>query len=621
MQKRAEQIMLTKQEALQHYFGYQEFREGQEEVVDAILSGRDTLGIMPTGGGKSLCFQLPALLMPGITLVISPLISLMKDQVTFLTQNGIRGAYLNSSLTYRQYRAALRNAKEGRYKIIYLAPERLLTPEFLEFAQQAQISMVTVDEAHCVSQWGQDFRPSYLLIAPFLKKLPQRPVVSAFTATATPRVKEDILSLLSLESPYVAFTSFNRKNLYFEVKKSRNKLTDLRQIVAERPGKSGIIYCATRKAVEKVCFALREWGFPATQYHAGLSDDERKENQEAFVYDHSPIMVATNAFGMGIDKSNVSFVVHYNMPKDMESYYQEAGRAGRDGENADCILLYSSQDEATNRYLISLTEENEELSPKMKELVLRQNEARLQAMIFFCHTTECLRHCILRYFGEQAPTACGNCGSCVSSFEETDITKTARTILRCVKELPGSYGMQTLCDLLRGSKNEKNRRLAFQKMPAYGTLKGTDANWLKEILYFLVMEGYLSLSGGLYPVLSLGSRAQELERRKSVLIMKVPAKATPSKQNLSKSREISKKKPDQELFERLRLLRSRLAFEQHIPAYLVFSNAALEDMCAKLPETPAEFLLVSGVGENKLQRYGADFLGVISEYLREKGRQ
>lgn len=612
--------MPTKLEALQQYFGYREFRQGQEEIIDAILSGRDTVGVLPTGGGKSLCFQLPALLMPGITLVVSPLISLMKDQVAFLAKNGICGAYLNSSLTYRQYRAALYNAKEGRYKIIYLAPERLHTPEFLEFAKQAQISMVTVDEAHCISQWGQDFRPSYLKIASFLKELPYRPVVSAFTATATPKVREDICSLLSLREPYLAVTSFYRKNLSFKIQKTQNKLYDFHELMEKYRGKSGIVYCITRKSVRQLCFALQLWGFPATRYHAGLSSEERKENQEDFISGKSPIMVATSAFGMGIDKPDVSFVIHYHMPKDLESYYQEAGRAGRNGEKADCILLYDMLDESRNRYLLYLSEEKAGLSPEMKEVVVRQNEARLQAMAFFCHTSECLNHYILRYFGEQFPTSCGTCSNCHSSFQETDITKISRKILRHLKKLPSIYEIWTLCDLFLGIiKRVRRIPFSFHEKRAYGIFKELDREWLREVVFYLVHEGYLSLAGRPNPVLSPGERAQELENRKHVVTMKMPVKPAAPKAPPVTWKPMERTK-NPELFKRLFDLRIKLALEHGIaPPYLILSNASLEAICERLPRTPKELLQITGVNEEKQAQYGEEFLDVVSQYVQEQG--
>ncbi len=405
--------MKNKYALLKEYFGYDSYREGQEEVIDSILSGRDVLGIMPTGAGKSVCYQIPALMFSGITIVISPLISLMQDQVASLNQAGVHAAYLNSSLTYNQYLTALKYARAGRYKIIYVAPERLETTEFLAFAMHADISMVCIDEAHCVSQWGQDFRPSYLRIIQFIAHLKKRPVVSAFTATATSDVRDDIIRILQLKNPMVLTTGFNRSNLFFQTERPKDKFEALKRHMKDFEGQSGVIYCLTRKTVEEVCEKLIQEGYSATRYHAGLSPEERKENQEAFIYDTKPIMVATNAFGMGIDKSNVRYVIHYNMPKNMEGYYQEAGRAGRDGEPSRSILLYSPQDIAVNRYFIENNNRNDELSADEQDFIRKLDEKRLQQMAMYCVTHKCLRTYILNYFGEDGPLNCGGCSNCI----------------------------------------------------------------------------------------------------------------------------------------------------------------------------------------------------------------
>ena len=466
---------MTKEEVLKKYFGYDSFRAGQETLVNGILSGRDTLGIMPTGAGKSLCYQIPALLMSGITLVVSPLISLMKDQVTALNQAGIHAAYLNSSLTPGQYQTALRNLVQGRYKIVYVAPERLLTDSFLWAASQIEISMVSVDEAHCISQWGQDFRPSYLKIPDFVEQLPVRPVVSAFTATATAEVREDIAAILGLQDPVTLVTGFDRKNLFFSVKQPKDKLSSTLAYLTEHSGECGIIYCLTRKTVEEVHNALVGRGFSATRYHAGLSDEERRENQEDFIFDRKEIMVATNAFGMGIDKSNVRYVLHYNMPKNMESYYQEAGRAGRDGLPSECILFYSGQDVVTNQFFIDRMEAAEGMDEETAALVQERERERLKKMTFYCFTNECLRAYILRYFGEYGDNYCGNCSNCLTQFEEKDVSETARNLIGCVKTArrrlrndadcgygprqqkqpapPGGHGPESLLRHLRGRAN------------------------------------------------------------------------------------------------------------------------------------------------------------------------
>ena len=403
---------MEKLAALKTYFGHDAFRPGQEQLIDALLQGRDALGVMPTGAGKSMCYQIPALMLEGIALVISPLISLMKDQVAALIANGVRAAYLNSSLTPAQMDRAMENAREGMYKIIYVAPERLDTPSFLRFARQARLSLIAVDEAHCVSQWGQDFRPNYLKIADFVAGLPKRPPVGAFTATATLRVREDIRRLLRLQNPEESVTGFDRPNLYFEVLRPKRRFQTLTEILQEHPSDSGVIYCSTRKNVEDVCEKLVGAGFAASRYHAGLSDQERQRNQEDFQYDRARVMVATNAFGMGIDKSNVRYVIHYNMPKSMEAYYQEAGRAGRDGEDAECILLYNGQDIITAKYLINNGEPNPDLTPQQQAEVRAQDMRRLQQMINYATGGGCLRQAILRYFGEKAPDRCGNCSAC-----------------------------------------------------------------------------------------------------------------------------------------------------------------------------------------------------------------
>jgi len=567
--------MNDKYQILKQYFGYSDFRDGQETLIDAILKNSDAVGIMPTGAGKSLCFQVPALLMDGITLVISPLISLMKDQVNALTQAGVRAAYLNSSLTAGQYRRALSNACSGMYRIIYVAPERLMTDDFQNFVQQSTISMVTVDEAHCVSQWGQDFRPSYLQIPQFIETLPNRPILSAFTATATAEVRDDI-RMLKLQDPVVVSTGFNRENLYFEVQHPKDKTAALLHILENYTDKSGIVYCSTRKNVEEVCTALCEKGYQATRYHAGLPDAERKKNQEDFLYDQRTVMVATNAFGMGIDKSNVSFVIHYNMPKNIESYYQEAGRGGRDGEPAQCILLYSGQDVITNLYFIGHANENDALDDKTRELVQKKDRERLKSMTNYCQTSECLRTYILNYFGEYSASFCGNCYNCNHNFE---------------------------------------KRLRLNEQPAYGMLSDVKEQRIREMINFLVINGYLSITNDEYPVVRLGANADEVLYEDRQLEMK-----------LIKELEFGSKKPASKgkagsdtahpkLFDRLSELRTKLAQRQGVPSYVVFSNATLTDMCARLPQTDSELLQVSGVGQTKLQKYGKEFIDVISLYL------
>ena len=521
------QKMKEARELLKKYFGYDDFRQGQQALIVSVLNGRDVLGIMPTGAGKSMCFQIPALMMEGITLVISPLISLMKDQVGALNQAGVHAAYLNSSLSMGQYLKALELAREGRYKIIYVAPERLETEGFLNFALSGnvRISFLAVDEAHCVSQWGQDFRPSYLKILDFLGKLPYRPVVGAYTATATEDVRDDILDILALRDPYVLSTGFDRSNLYFAVRKPADKYKELLRYLKakekESPAISGIIYCLTRKNVEDICYKLRSEGFSVTRYHAGLTDEERRENQDDFIYDRRQIMVATNAFGMGIDKPDVRFVVHYNMPKNMESYYQEAGRAGRDGESSECILYYEPMDVRTNRFFIENNKDNEELDDVTRELVKNRDLWRLQQMTFYCFTSECLRNYILKYFGQDSAGYCGNCLNCMTQFEEVDITGEAVSMIRCVKGNPMNYGITILIDILRGADNQRIRARKLDRNPEYGRLGHVTTLRLRQIFQELQFRGCLDLSGEEYPVVKVNRKAEEFLESGERLIIKL----------------------------------------------------------------------------------------------------
>ena len=519
------QPVSEKRALLKSVFGYEGFRPGQEQLIDALLQGRDAMGIMPTGAGKSMCYQLPALLLPGITLVVSPLISLMKDQVNALVQSGVRAAYLNSSLTEGQTAKAIANAMEGVYKIIYVAPERLFTPRFQNFAQGMNISMVCVDEAHCVSQWGQDFRPGYLDIARFLETLPRRPVVGAFTATATGEVREDIVRLLGLADPVTVVTGFDRPNLYFGVEEPRDKYAAVTRYLAAHTGASGIVYCLTRKTVEEVCEKLRADGYAATRYHAGLSADERQRNQDAFLYDEARVMVATNAFGMGIDKSNVSFVLHYNMPKNIESYYQEAGRAGRDGQPADCILLYGGKDVVTNRFFIEKDDENDALDEETRRLVREKDEERLRRMTFYCHSGSCLRAYLLRYFGENAPEHCDNCSVCSTQTEKVDVSGEARIIFLFLRDLRYPLGAATVIDALRGSESERVLRHRLERADGYGRLRSVSAARLRAIFNHLTAAGYLEQAAGQYPTLSLGAPALEFLEYGGTVTLRVAREA------------------------------------------------------------------------------------------------
>lgn len=606
---------MTIQETLKKYFGYDSFRGGQEELIRAILQQEDALGIMPTGAGKSICFQLPGIMMQGVTLVVSPLISLMQDQVRALIQSGIPAAYINSSLSYKQVQTALYNAQNGQYKLIYVAPERLMTADFLEFAQHTSISMLTVDEAHCISQWGQDFRPSYAEIPEFIKRLPERPIVSAFTATATKRVKEDIIELLKLKNPRILVTGFNRENLYFEVQEPADKRTALLSFLQENQHKNGIVYCSTRKNVEEVCEMLTRHGYSALRYHAGLSDRERKQNQEEFLYDKAQIMVATNAFGMGIDKSNVNFVVHYNMPKDIESYYQEAGRAGRDGSSAVCLMLYSGQDVMMNRWMIENARDTDFLDEEIAKHLKEQEYKRLRDITFYARTTDCLRGYILRYFGESPSSFCGNCSNCGSHFETIEVTEEAQKILSCIVRMDERFGAGMVIDVLRGSENKRIKEWGFDRLSTYN-ISRKRADELKNIIDFLVQNGYLKTEGEPYSVLRLTPKAKEVLQGKIQLKMKLPKEKEQKVKKLSSAEGLPLGRED--LFAKLKALRQQIASVLGVPAFVVFTDKTLIEICVKLPLDNAQFLSISGVGEEKLKRYGERFLNLIIDYCEEQ---
>ncbi|MBO5171180.1 MAG: DNA helicase RecQ [Oscillospiraceae bacterium] len=606
--------MQDQYEVLYRYFGYTAFRSGQAELIDAQLSGRDVFGIMPTGGGKSLCYQIPALMLEGITLVVSPLISLMKDQVTALKNMGVSAAYVNRSLSAEQIRLVLRNIQQKKYKIIYIAPERLLTESFLAAISNLKIAMVAVDEAHCISQWGQDFRPSYLRIADFLKLLKVRPVVSAFTATATQEVRDDVERILGLQNPLRIITGYDRPNLRFAVVQPKSKPLALLDFIEARPGKCGIVYCSTRKEVEKVCQMLQNKGISATRYHAGLSEEERHTNQDDFVYDRCKVMVATNAFGMGIDKSNVGYVIHYNMPQCIESYYQEAGRAGRDGENADCILLYSPSDIRTAKFLIQHPTENEELSEEERSNLVKKALIRLDAMVGYCNTSHCLRGYILEYFGQEHPQLCGNCSNCESTAEQRDITEYAKMILSCIyrihEQLGYSLGITLVVRVLHGSREKRIKELRLDRLSTYGLMNHVPRAEIREMISALENQGYimthpdrgdLNLTDKAREVLFHGEKVKMLVRKK--------------KREKSRKEDASSNPNTAGLLEELKALRLTLAKEENMPAYIVFSNATLKDMAQKAPVTMAEFLAVSGVGKFKAERYGQRFLTAIKKYM------
>ena len=606
---------MTPREALKRYFGYDSFRPGQEEIVSALLAGRDALAIMPTGAGKSLCYQVPALLLPGLTLVISPLISLMQDQVKGLNAAGIHAAFINSSLTETQIARALDLAAEGSYKLVYVAPERLESPVFRSFSAGADISMVTVDEAHCISQWGQDFRPSYLKILDFIDSLPRRPIVSAFTATATREVKDDIVCTLRLHDPKVLVTGFDRPNLYFQVERTRRKDDFVIQYLRDHPGESGIIYCATRKNVDKLQELLTEYGFAATKYHAGLSAEARRKNQNDFIYDTAPVIVATNAFGMGIDKSNVRFVLHYNMPQSMENYYQEAGRAGRDGLPSQCVLLFSAQDVIINKFLLD-KKDFAEMDDEEADLLRQRDLQRLQTMERYCQTTECLRNYILAYFGEHPTAPCGNCGSCNNDFDEVDMTDAAKWMINCVAELRGRYGKAILFGTLQGANRARLRELGAERFKSYGRMKDTPRETLERLLAQLLEDGYLVQSDDQYAVLHIGDIAP-LKAGGQVLV-KLPPQREPEKARAPKPKRRSPMdaltSAGLELFSQLRQLRFDTAQREGLPPYVVFGDKSLVDMCLRAPRRAEDMLGIYGMGERKYEKYGAAFFAVIDAY-------
>lgn len=615
---------------LHQTFGYPTFRPHQEQIVEAAVSGRDVMAVMPTSAGKSICYQVPALALGGLTIVVSPLISLMSDQVMALRELGVAAACLNSALDSHERSQTLAEMSRGLLNLVYVAPERLADPAFLDVVQSHGLSLLAVDEAHCISQWGNDFRPSYQRICDFIDALPTRPPVMALTATATRQVREDIESTLGLRDPLRVVASFDRPNLSFAVERpsgKRAKDKALLEFVRAHEQSSGIVYCMSRHAVEDVCDMLREQGVAATRYHAGLSPEERDRNQADFIYDRSPVMVATNAFGMGIDKSNVSYVVHYNLPLSLENYYQEAGRAGRDGTKAECLLLYTAGDVHTAEFLLSRTERTD-LTPEQLQAMHEADEQRLRQMVFYATTTDCLRSFILRYFGEEAPAYCGNCGNCLADYEEVDERTNALKILSCVARVrqhaivrgnpATSVGAGSIVDILRGSKAAKVLERGWDSLSTYGIMADVPVPRIRAIIDELVYREFLTRAQGDYPTLALAGRGAVFMKGDKPFVMRVakgrPRKPRPEGRTRGASAaELPDLTPEQaELFEALRSLRTRLAREQQVPPYLIFNNATLEDMCRKRPTTPDELLEVSGVGTKKAERYGEAFLEVIA---------
>lgn len=609
-------IYKTPKEALKAVFGYDSFRPGQEAVINAILEGRDILAVMPTGAGKSLCYQVPAMLLSGITLVISPLISLMQDQVKALNEAGVNAAFINSSLSEKELNDTFKNAYKGHYKIIYVAPERLMSEGFISFAKSVEISMVTVDEAHCISQWGQDFRPSYMDIAEFINILDKRPIISAFTATATQNVREDIICSLGLNNPYFLVTGFDRENLFFQVDKPQNKERFILDFIERHRGESGIIYCATRKNVDSLYTLLRKQHISVGKYHAGMSNEERKQMQNDFVFDYTSIVIATNAFGMGIDKSNVRFVIHYNMPSSMENYYQEAGRAGRDGLNSECILLFSPQDIIINRFLLE-HKDFSDIDPIDAMTIRERDIKRLQIMEGYCYTTECLRNYILKYFGEDPKKPCDDCGNCLRQFETLDMTDEAKKIINCIYESRGRYGKNIIMDTVLGAKTARLTEIGATEYKSYGVLESSNKNLLRRLIEELLLEGYIAT--GEYQVLKLGDISR-LKNTETKVLVKIT-----DEDKMAKRKEKPKKNKKGmdsltsagfKLFDKLKELRLEIARAEKIPPYIVFNDKTLIDMCAKIPTTKSDMLNVSGVGENKYGKYGERFIAVIKEYVK-----
>ena len=604
---------MNAREMLKVYFGYDTFKEGQERIINSIMAGQDALAIMPTGAGKSLCYQLPALMLPGISIIISPLISLMQDQVKALNEAGISAVFINSSLSDSQISQTLSAAAQGTYKMIYVAPERLGSWEFNDFAQDADISMVTVDEAHCISQWGQDFRPSYLKIVDFVNQLKKRPILSAFTATATEDVKNDIACILNLKNPNIIVTGFDRENLYYRVESNRRKDDFVVEYIEKHRNESGIIYCATRKNVDAIHELLIKRGVSVTKYHAGIDSDIRKKNQDDFIYDRASVIVATNAFGMGIDKSNVRYVIHYNMPQSMENYYQEAGRGGRDGEPSQCVLLFSAQDIMINKFLLE-RKDFSEVAPENVELIQQRDIRRLQVMEGYCRTTSCLRNYILDYFGEKTGAPCDNCGNCHREYREVDMTKEAKWVINCLAETKGRYGLTIVIGTLLGANRARLKELGTVDYRSYGILKDNSESELRLLISQMILDGYIYQTEDQYSVLKMGDITPLRDETNHVMIRlyeeKEPGRTKKSRKKKSTDSLTS---AGYILFEKLRNLRLEIAREESMPPYIVFSDKTLIDMCVRVPRNKSEMLNVSGVGAVKFDKYGQRFLDAIKE--------
>ncbi|MGW5955510.1 DNA helicase RecQ [Bacillus mycoides] len=588
--------MFTKaQELLASYFGYSSFRRGQDETIKNVLDGKDTVCIMPTGGGKSICYQIPALVFEGTTLVISPLISLMKDQVDTLVQNGISATYINSSISITEANQRIQLAKQGHYKLLYVAPERLDSMEFVDQLIDMKIPMIAIDEAHCISQWGHDFRPSYLHIHRILDYLPEKPLVLALTATATPQVREDICNTLGINQENTIMTTFERENLSFSVIKGQDRNAYLADYIRQNQKESGIIYAATRKVVDQLYEDLGKAGVSVSKYHAGMSDHDRNEQQELFLRDEISVMVATSAFGMGIDKSNIRYVIHYQLPKNMESYYQEAGRAGRDGLDSECILLYSSQDVQVQRFLIDQSTGESRFSNELE---------KLQNMTDYCHTEQCLQSFILQYFGEEPKEDCGRCGNCTDDRESIDVTRESQMVLSCMIRTNQRFGKQMIAQVLTGSKNKKVIEFNFHNLPTYGLLSNRSVKEVSEFIEFLISDELIAVEHGTYPTLKV------TEKGKEVLL---------GKENVLRKERVETRQivQDHPLFEMLREVRKEIAQGEGVPPFVIFSDQTLKDMCAKMPQSDSELLTVKGIGEHKLVKYGSQFLQAVQHFIEE----